>query len=268
MRPVLSVQAGLLEPPLTLEQFHIVRGRSIEIIRGDYRKQLAEIIAFNPDHVLIHAGHNNMVRHDVFNRSPLFITAVFHMLLEFVVEVRASFPDAKIFVSTLLPRVSSRRLSNLQATQYNRLCKRFGQHLLTNQPIHNYIAILNRPFWLRISLAEPNGQLLSPDGLHVTNVGRDVLAELWLIVMTRVIDTERINSNLTVNQSVTVPTTTRNSSGVGNVRNVRASVVNRNAQRGVSRGRTRGSVGTQRDPRSAQVSFSQRNVRVAHRDRY
>jgi hypothetical protein len=101
MRPVLSVQAGLFEPPLTLEQFHIVRGRSIEIIRGDYRKQLADIIAFNPDRVLIHAGHNNMVRHDVFNRSPLFITAVVHMLLEFVVEVRASFPDAKIFVELL-----------------------------------------------------------------------------------------------------------------------------------------------------------------------
>ena len=40
MRPVLSAQAGILEPLLALEQFHVVRGRSIEIIRGDYRKQL------------------------------------------------------------------------------------------------------------------------------------------------------------------------------------------------------------------------------------
>ena len=101
MLPLLHTQAGLLEPPLDLQQFHVIRGRSIEIIRGDYRNELANILSFSPDRVLIHAGHNNMVRHDIYNRSPLFITAVVHILLEFVVEVRASFPDTEIFVSTL-----------------------------------------------------------------------------------------------------------------------------------------------------------------------
>ena len=101
MRPVISGQARLLDPPLCIEQYHVVRGRSIEIIRGDFRRQLAEIVAFRPDHVLVHAGHNNMVQHNVFNRNPLFITAVVHMLLELVVEVRATFPVAKIFISTL-----------------------------------------------------------------------------------------------------------------------------------------------------------------------
>jgi hypothetical protein len=191
MGPILTSQAGLIDPPVTLEQYHVVRGRSIEIIRGDYRKQLTEIRRFNPDRVLIHAGHNNMVQHDVFNRSPLFITAVVHMLLELAVEVRASFPNIRIFISTLLPRKSSRRTSNLEASQYNRLCKRFGQHLLSNETAYSFVTVLNRPFWLRISLAEPNGALLSPDGLHVTNTGREVLAELWLNALNRAVVSTR-----------------------------------------------------------------------------
>ena len=144
-------------------------------------------------------------------------------------------------------------------------------HLLTNQPIHNYVAVLNRPFWLRISLAEPNGQLLAPDGLHVTDVGRGVLAELWLNSMTRVISTESNSINPAVRQqSVSVPTNTRNSRSVGNVRSVRASDVpaNRGGQRRVHRGRTRGSVETQRGPRGARSSCRPRITRYDHRDRY
>ena len=74
-------------------------------------------------------------------------------------------------------------MSPTQASQYNRLAKRFGQHMMTYQRIHDYVAVMNRPFWLRISLAEPNGVLLSPDGLHVTDVGREELARLWLIAL-------------------------------------------------------------------------------------
>ena len=180
MVPIMLRQSHQLEPPLPLEIFSVIRGRSIEIIRGDYRKKLAEIRRFEPDHVLIHAGHNNMVRHEIYNRSPAFITAVVHMNFELAVEVRATFPDIKIFISTLLPRVSSRLMTSHQATQYNRLCKRYGQHLMSNENVHGYVTVLNRPFWLRISLAEPNGALLARDGLHATDAGREILSELWL----------------------------------------------------------------------------------------
>jgi hypothetical protein len=191
MRPVLASHASLLDPLWSLEQLHVVRGRGIEIIRGDYRKRLAEIHSFAPDHVLIHVGHNNMVRHEVFNRSPLFITSVVHMLLELVTEIRANFPSIKIFVSTLLPRKASRHMSSLEAQQYNSLCKRFGQHLLSNEQTHRFITVLNRPFWLRISRAEPNEVLLSQDGLHVTDNGRRVLADLWLCALQRGVPSTR-----------------------------------------------------------------------------
>jgi hypothetical protein len=176
MGPVLSREIRHVDPNMTLTMFHVVRGRSISVIRGDYRKKLEEIRRFAPEKVLIHAGHNNMVRHNVYNRSPAFITAVVHMIMELVTEVRASFPSIKVYVSTLLPRTASRDMATLQAAQYNRLAKRFGQHMLTNQEVHNYTAVLNRPFWLRISLPEPNAELFAPDGLHVTNNGREVLA--------------------------------------------------------------------------------------------
>ena len=183
MEPVMSREIYQLDPEITLEMYYVVRGRSIAVIRGEYRRRLDAIRRFAPEKVVIHCGHNNMVRHQIFNRTPAFITAVVHMVMEIVTEVRASFPSIKIFVSTLLPRVSGRDMSSIQAIQYNRLAKRFGQHMLSFQITHGYTAILNRPFWLRISLAEPNPALFSPDGLHTTNRGREVLAGLWLAAL-------------------------------------------------------------------------------------
>ena len=183
MGPILSREIKFVNPDIDLTMFHVIRGRSISVIRGEYRRRLDEIRRFAPEKVLIHCGHNNMVKHNVFNRDPEFITAVVHMLMELVVEVRAHFPLIRVYVSTLLPRKASRNMSPTQASQYNRLAKRFGQHMLSNQGVHNYVAVLNRPFWLRISLVEPNGVLLSSDGLHVTDVGREQLARLWLIAL-------------------------------------------------------------------------------------
>ena len=268
MLPLLHTQAGLLEPPLDLQQFHVIRGRSIEIIRGDYRNELANIMTFSPDRVLIHAGHNNMVRHDIYNRNPLFITAVVHILLEFVVEVRASFPNTEIFVSTLLPRKASRQMSSLEATQYNRICKRFGQHVLSNQLAYNYVAVLNRPFWLRISLCEPNGLLLSSDGLHVTNTGRGVLAELWLNALTHA-GSVSIAHNPSRNQDVRYPVSSRNIRGGDNRRGSRVSLMDRNAQRGASmRSHRRGNRVTVSLPRGVgthRSSFSTRRGRPSRR---
>ena len=183
MGPTLTREIQFVNPSVVLSMCHIVRGRSISVIRGEYRRRLDEIRRFSPEKVFIHVGHNNMVKHNIFNRDPEFITAVVHMIMELVTEVRVHFPSIRVYVSTLLPRKASRNMSPTQANQYNRLAKRYGQHMLSNQGIHSYVAVLNRPFWLRISLAEPNGALLSPDGLHVTDVGREQLARLWLIAL-------------------------------------------------------------------------------------
>jgi hypothetical protein len=127
-----------------------------------------------------------MVRHKLYNRSPAFITAVVHMVHKLAVEVKASFPDIEVYISSLLPRVTSRSMTPRQAVQYNRLAKRFGQNIKSGQTTlgFSYVAVLNRRFWLRISLAEPNAALFAPDGLHATNAGRDVLAMSWLDALT------------------------------------------------------------------------------------
>ena len=109
----------------------IIKGRPLLGIRKRYRASLQRIRRFSPDKILMHMGHNDMVRHHLYNPQPKFITCVVRMVIEFAVEILSSFPSSELYISSLLPRVAGGGLSAEGARKYNRLAKRFGEHLLT-----------------------------------------------------------------------------------------------------------------------------------------
>ena len=126
-----------------------------------------------------------MVRHDTLNTDPQFITTVVHIVLEMATEVKATFPGIQVYISSLLPRVPSRNFTALKTTQYNRLAKRFGEHLVTKQNSldFSYLAILNNYFWIKVYKGIARSALYARDGLHATDGGREFLAESWMGAM-------------------------------------------------------------------------------------
>ena len=160
----------------------IIKGRPLLGIRKRYRASLQRIRRFSPDKIVM--GHNDMVRHHMYNPEPKFITCVVRMVIEFAVEILSSFPSSELYISSLLPRVAGSGLSAEGAKKYNRLAKRFGEHMLTqSKKLRCFTPILIRGLWGRISLYEAMSGAFRRDGLHLNKIGRDILAESWVSTM-------------------------------------------------------------------------------------
>jgi hypothetical protein len=159
----------------------VIEGGQIPSIRGVYRERLQEIVAFEPDVVVLHMGHNDLVVHHYHNTQPLFITAVYHMLMELKDEVRFNFPNASIFISSLLPRGSSDYFSEDQTWRYNRIARRFGQMVVagSNRDDSGYLPMKNRSLWGRITQLESYRIRFDSGGLHLNPFGRIAIVTGW-----------------------------------------------------------------------------------------
>ena len=161
-------------------------GRKLSAIRGLYRRRLRALQRFQPDIVVMHLGHNDLVAHTSYNPRPLFITAVMHQIMEFVSEIRVTLPRTRIIVSSVLPRVESCEFNAEKTVKYNRIARRFGEMVRSagNKPGANFVGTINRGFWGRIARCEvlPNNHLT--DGLHLSESGKALLIRGWIAMMT------------------------------------------------------------------------------------
>jgi lysophospholipase L1-like esterase len=162
----------------------IIKGRPLLGIRKRYRASLQRIRRFAPDKIVMHMGHNDLVRHHMYNPEPKFITCVVRMVIEFAVEILSTFPNSELYISSLQPRVAGIGLSEEGAKKYNRLAKRFGEHIVTqSKKLRCFTPILVRGLWGKISLYEAKLGVFRRDGLHLNKIGRDIMAEKWVSTM-------------------------------------------------------------------------------------
>jgi hypothetical protein len=83
----------------------IFRPQAIEFIAEsilDTRRN--EAIYFNPDHVIIHCGHNNIVPHPVHNTNPLFSQSVIDLQIQLAQEIQIFFTKLYIILLGYLPK--------------------------------------------------------------------------------------------------------------------------------------------------------------------
>ena len=166
-----------------LSVLNIRVGAKLSSIRGVYRRKLGSIRDFLPEIVIFHFGHNDLVPHARHNPNPLFITAVVHQIQEFVTEVSNHLPEARIFVSSILPRMPATRFNIDKSASYNRLARRFGEIIrgLGNKTGSLFAGIVNRSLWGRIARSEPlAGNFHHSDGLHLNSAGKGLLVRGWL----------------------------------------------------------------------------------------
>jgi hypothetical protein len=159
----------------------IVKGTKIDKLRRIYRTQIGSIRRFRPDKVLLHMAHNDLVRHSRHNPHATYITGVVEILMEFTIEILSSFPHSQLYLSSPLPRLPSCDYSADSARKYNRIAKRFGEHLLTQRKaLQCFEPVLNRFLWGRLSKFEARAGVFRSDGLHLNKRGREILGESWI----------------------------------------------------------------------------------------
>jgi hypothetical protein len=170
----------------SLDVYPVVVARRTSTICGQYREELQDIVHYNPDMILMHMGHNDVVYHPEHNTSLLFITAAFHQQMELAYEISMNFPEAKLVISSMLPRGAGNGVTEEEARRYNRIAKRFGQMLVkesySGEPPY-FVTSLNRNIWESLSQAEANRSLFDFGRSHLTQAGKGVLARGWLEVM-------------------------------------------------------------------------------------
>jgi hypothetical protein len=156
-------------------------GGKLSEIRGEYRTHLAEILQFHPSDLMIHCGHNDVNFDPDKNPIPKYHRTVVHQLREVVQECTVNHPDARMYVSSLLPRIYGYRYSMEDSLRYNRLAKRFGELLknAANKDDPTFICVLNMRMWGQISSCEPKPFYYRPDGLHLNVVGIYHLGRSW-----------------------------------------------------------------------------------------
>jgi hypothetical protein len=162
--------------------FIIYKGGSIEEITSIYNQKLLPAQSFNPEAIVIHAGHNDMTFHPSKNDLPMISRDFLPLILDFANEVQANHPHARIFLSSLIPRkdTSSSSLSSELKLKYNKLAVRYGKRLeaaVLNMP---FVVILNTIMWKRVYKFEEKGELLDSGGLHLNFSGQLVLVKCWL----------------------------------------------------------------------------------------
>ena len=132
--------------------------------------------------MVIHLGHNDIVLNSRYNQNPLFSTVVLHQVREMVEEVSSDFPRARIYVSSILPRVAGGGVGADEIDRYNRMARRFGEMVRSfgNKPESLFKGIVNRALWGRIARWEVLPGNHHEDGLHLNNVGKEILVRGWL----------------------------------------------------------------------------------------
>jgi lysophospholipase L1-like esterase len=147
-----------------------------------YDSQMTSIRLFNPIIIILHLGHNDMAFHPSKNIRPRISREVTKDILAFATKMKSDIPTARIFISSILPRKSTRysHLSSDQTTRYNKLAVRHGLRLRKLATAIGLEVLLNTIMWKRIYKEEPKVELIDEDGLHLNEDGQKVLVGDWL----------------------------------------------------------------------------------------
>ena len=166
----------------SISTFTVLIPRTIDLITLEYRSKLQEIYLFNPDVIVVHLGHNDMVRHPIHNLNPSVSTTVASSTITFADEIHYNFPTATIFISAIFPRThtDSSMLSSPEIISYNKIAKRHGQRIRTFAKIAGYKYFINNSMWHKISNSIEDPSIFLLDGLHLNPTGQLTILFEWL----------------------------------------------------------------------------------------
>jgi hypothetical protein len=137
-------------------------------------------VAFRPDYVILHSGHNDVVFHPKYNPKPQHIKHFFHVILEFLHLLEENHPTARVIYSSLLPRGASSRMSEGEKDSYNRLACRFGVRATTSCQSEGFMVLQNFCMWKSVRQSIEDVSLLDEDGLHLNPLGKKTLIQFWI----------------------------------------------------------------------------------------
>ena len=136
-----------------------------------------EIIRFNPTVVIIHMGHNDLFKDTKKNPNPITNKEAMNQIWDFVLDLKTWTPNARIYFSSLFPRVPHKEITEDEVKSYNQKALRMGRYAEQK----GMTVLFAKNLWKSITSAEGIGRYIRmSDGLHLRSSGEEMVAQLWI----------------------------------------------------------------------------------------
>jgi hypothetical protein len=126
-------------------------GSTAKFVWMQYLEERDSLIAFRPDEVFLHIGHNNAVWHARHNREPQHPMLIFSIVMGYVKSLEEDFPSSRVWFSNLFPRVDGPKLAGPSRIDYNLMVYCYGQMMRDVLPHRGMNFVMNRGLWYRPS---------------------------------------------------------------------------------------------------------------------
>jgi hypothetical protein len=160
--------------------FSVIVGQKTSAIRSCYESRMAAAVLFQPDYVVLHCGHNDVVYHPRYTKEPEHIKHFFPDILDFMHLLSANHPQSRIIYSSLLPRGIGPYMCKEDKDKYNKLACRFGVRATTSCGHAGFQVLQNFCMWKSVRKSTEDPTMLDEGGLHLSTLGRKSLVNFWI----------------------------------------------------------------------------------------
>lgn len=160
--------------------FSVIVGQKTSAIRACYESRVSAAVLFQPDYVLLHCGHNDVVYHPRYTREPQHIKHFFPDILDFLQLLATNHPQARVIYFSLLPRGVGPHMGKEEKDKYNKLACRFGVRATTSCNHAGFEVLQNFCMWKSVRKSTEDTTLLDEGGLHLCALGKRALIDFWI----------------------------------------------------------------------------------------
>jgi hypothetical protein len=152
-------------------------GAKIGTLTQLVQSRIHHVLQFQPTHIIIHSGHNDVNLHPTKNPHPRKAQEVLEDIAALATALSIMVPSAMVCYSAMFPRVTSRNFTTQQATSYNERAHRMQR--MAKKMGMNVISV--RSLWISPRKYKGDPKWLEKwDGLHLTREGKIMVATVWL----------------------------------------------------------------------------------------
>ena len=158
-------------------------GRALPIVKAAFRSRIQTLRRFRPHCVVLHVGHNDVVRHDLYNPKGQHIKYFFPSVMEFVDLISRLLGGVRVIYSSLFPRSIGHGMDASDKYKYNKLAARYGVRAKSTCSSVGVPCVLNGGLWISVKRGLERASLFDAGGLHLSHDGRVVVVEGWIIAI-------------------------------------------------------------------------------------
>jgi hypothetical protein len=145
-----------------------------------YLAREREITEFDPQSIVFHVGHNDLMYHPVHNIEPIHPICVYPMIMSYYNQLVRQYPTARVIYSSVYPRTVGNYMDFEMKASYNYQIYLFGKSVIADGQKRDHRYVLNRTLWFSPRQSREHPVFFLRDGIHLKDFGKEAVARGWV----------------------------------------------------------------------------------------